>query len=61
MLIFLLANFVTPSKKTMDENWNAGDDLKDGNEGIKDPGRRGRVLIEIGIFKKSTLEKKNAC
>ena len=26
----------------MDENWDANNDYKDGNEELKDPGRRGR-------------------
>ena len=39
-LLVSIPDVCSPSTKALDENYDAQDDNKDGNEGLEDPGRR---------------------
>lgn len=45
-MVFLVSEVSSPNTNGMDENWDMSDDFKDGTEGFKDPGRRGRPRPE---------------
>ena len=41
-LLVFISDIFSPGTKTMDEKWDVRNDYKDGNEGLIDPGQRGR-------------------